>query len=116
MSQAPLHDPFGRARLPATFDRAGRVAPLAEAADALLAGRLPSTEARLFLAGALAGWLAEGGRLGALERDFLHVAAPARSTHTPARLWARLQCSDVRGTDDAPAGTLASIEPKEPPA
>lgn len=82
---------------------------LAEAADALLAGRMPSSAARLFLAGALSAWLREGGRIGALERDFLKVAAPARSTHTPARVWSRL-CSDVRATGDDALGTVESVK------
>jgi len=67
-------DPFGRSRLPATFDRAGRVALLAECAEALLRGELPRAEARLFLASALRGWLRNGGRLGALERDTIEQA------------------------------------------
>lgn len=84
---------------------------LGEAAEALLAGKLPSAEARLFLAGALSAWLREGGRLGALERDFLRVAAPHRSTHTPARLWAR-ECSNGRGTPGTDSDTVQSDEPE----
>lgn len=106
-------DPFGRSRLPATFDRAGRVALLAECADALLAGRLPSVSARMFVGSALSSWISEGGRIGALERDFLRVAAPPRSTATPARLWAAMR-SDVRATGDAGADTVDPDPTMEP--
>lgn len=79
---------------------------LAEAADALLAGRLPDASARLFLAGALSAWLREGGRCGSLERDYLRVTQRERSTMTPQRLLARV--SARRATDDAHDGTLES--------
>lgn len=103
-------DPFGRSRLPAGFDRASRVRLIAEAAEALLAGQLPHPAARLFLAGALVAWLRDGGRIGALERDYLKVAAPRRSTATPARLWQR-ECSTRRATHDQDGGNLsASID------
>ena len=105
MTELPA-DPFGRrCERPSGFTREDRVRLVAEVADALLAGEIPSAPARLFVGAALSGWLAEGGRLGALERDFLHVAAPARSTATPSRLWARLR-SDVRGTGDGDADTV----------
>ena len=91
-------DPFGRSAIPAGFTREDRVRLLAEAAEALLAGRLPDPAARLFLGGALQSWLRDGGRLGALERDHLRVAAPHRSTMTAARLYAR--CSNGRATGD----------------
>lgn len=77
---------------------------VAEAAEALLAGRLPDPAARLFLGGALAAWLRDGGRLGALERDFLRVAAPRRSTMTPSRVWA----STCRATADDEGGTVVA--------
>ena len=80
-----LNDPFGRSRLPATFDREGRVRLVAEAARILLDHGGP---AALFVGGALSAWLQEGGRLGALERDFLRVSAPWRSNATPSRIWA----------------------------
>jgi hypothetical protein len=65
------------------LDREGRVRLLGEAAKALLAGRLPEPEARLFLAGGLSAWL-EGG--GDLVRDFWKVAAPRGSHRTAAAL------------------------------
>lgn len=107
-----LHDPFGRSQMPAGFTRADRVRLIAEAAAALLDGRLPEPAARLFVAGALDAWLREGGRIGALERDYFRVAAPARSTHTPARLYAR-HCSDARTTPGDEADTLGSSQPLE---
>ncbi len=94
-----LNDPFNRTRLPATFDRAGRVRLLGEAAKALLRGKLPELDAALWLGGALAGWLANGGDL---ERDYLEVTAKAGSHHTPAALWRNLQEKpSSRGTTDA---------------
>lgn len=106
------HDPFGRSSLPPAFDREARVRLLAEAAEALLAGRLPDPAARLFLAGALQSWLRDGGRLGALERDHLRVAAPHRSTMTAARLYAR--CSNGRATGDSDADNMGPSETGEP--
>lgn len=76
---------------------------LAEAADALLAGRLPDASARLFLAGALSAWLREGGRCGSLERDYLRVTQRERSRLTPQRLFAR--CAST-ATDDDALGTM----------
>lgn len=89
-------DPFARARLPADFSRQDRVRLLAEVAQALLDGREPSRAAALFVGGAVSAWLAQGGRIGALERDFLRVAAPRSSRHTASELWRR-ECSS-RGT------------------
>lgn len=91
-----MHDPFGRSALPADFSREGRVRLIAEVAEALLAGRLPGAAARLFVGGALQAWLREGGRCGALEREYLRVAAPRSSRHTASELWRR--CSSSRGT------------------
>lgn len=100
-----MHDPFGRSRLPADFSREGRVRMLGEAAEALLAGRLPDASARLFLAGALQAWLAQGGRCGSLERDYLRVTQRERSRLTPQRLFAR--CARTATSDDAD-GTMES--------
>lgn len=83
------HDPFGRtARLPLD-DRERRVALIGRAAQALLAGEMPDVEARLFLGGALTGWL-EGG--GSLERDYLRVVKP-KSHVTPRAIWKRMRGS-----------------------
>ncbi len=94
------HDPFGRSALPPTFDREGRVRLIAEAAQALIAGALPAAPARLFVAGALLAWLRDGGRVGALERDYLKVAAPRSSKHTASELWRRCSSRGTTGDDD----------------
>lgn len=99
------HDPFNRSRLPAGFDRADRVRLIAEAAEALLEGRMPDPAARMFVGGALVAWLRDGGRIGALERDFLKVAAPRSSRHTASELWRR-QCSSRGATHDGELGTI----------
>lgn len=104
MTSATPADPFGRAGLPADFSRADRVRLLAEAADALVRGELPSVEARLFLGGAIAAWLARGGRVGSLERDYLRVTQVERSRLTPQRLLAR--CARTT-TGDGAAGTIS---------
>lgn len=101
---APLPpDPFGRSRLPADFTREDRVRLLDEVALALLEGRRPSRAAELFVGGALWSWLREGGRCGDLERLYLRVAAPWRSTLTPSRLWER---STLRRTAGDDVGTI----------
>lgn len=100
-----MHDPFGRSALPPTFDREARVRLIAECATALLAGRPPGAAARLFVGGALQAWLREGGRCGALERDFLRVTQRERSRLTPQRLYARC-ASTATGQDDP--GTMKS--------
>jgi hypothetical protein len=94
-------DLFGRSRLPADFSREGRVRLIAEAAAALLDGRLPDAPARLFLGGALQAWLREGGRCGALERDYLRVTQRERSRLTPQRLFARCARTATDADDDA---------------
>ncbi len=102
-------DPFGRGALPPTFDRAGRVRLIAEAADALLKGELPEPAARLFLAGAISAWLKQGGRVGDLERTYLRVSAPPRSTMTPARLLASAaRATEVEESDTMEAEQLTS--------
>ena len=106
------HDPFGRSSLPPAFDREARVRLLAEAAEALLAGRLPDPAARLFLAGALQSWLRDGGRCGSLERDFLRVTQRERSRLTPQRLYAR--CART-ATDEAEEDNMEASETGEHP-
>jgi hypothetical protein len=110
-----FHDPFGRSALPPDFSREHRIQLIGEAAQALLQGRLPSPAARLFIGGALDAWLQQGGRLGALERDFLKVSAPARSTLTPARVHARI-CSARRATGDGEEATMdpSKSDPESP--
>ena len=80
-------DPFGR--LPATFDREGRVLLIAEVARALLEGRPVDPEAAAYVGSALMGWLEQGGRVGSLEREYLKTCGKARSRNTPARIWSR---------------------------
>ena len=103
-----MHDPFGRTKKPATFGREGRVRLLGEAALDLLEGRMPSTEARMFLGGALHSWLQEGGALGSLERDYFRVTGPRRSTLTPSRLWQRAGGSTARATSAGEPDTIAA--------
>lgn len=82
-------------RAPATFDRSGRVRLLGEAAQALLAGRLPGRESALFVGGALLSWLENGG---SLERDFFKVTKP-KSHHTPAAIWQQINAHQDEGQD-----------------
>lgn len=93
-------DPFNRTRLPAAFDREGRIQLLGEVASALLAGQPVPREGAAFVAGAILSWLDQGGRLGALERDFLRVTGVQRSRKTPAKVWARC-CANTATCDDA---------------
>lgn len=85
---------------PAGFDRRHRVKLIDEAATALLEGRMPSVEARVFLAGALRSWLEFGGNL---QRDYLRVVK-SQSRHTASFLWHQMQahCNE-RQADDASA-------------
>lgn len=98
-------DLFGRSALPADLSRSDRVKLVAEAADALLRGELPSAAARMFVGGALSAWLRDGGRVGSLERDFLRVTQGERSRLTPQRLLAR--CARTT-TSDIDASTMQS--------
>lgn len=100
-----LLDPFNRSRKPATFDRAGRVALLAEVFQALIEDRAPSREAALFVGGGGLAWLEQGG---SLTRDFWRCAGPQGSTHTEAVLW-RQQCSSRRATPADEAPTVEAI-------
>lgn len=85
-------------RAPLSLSREGRIRLIGETAKALLAGRMPSKSAALFVGGALDSWLREGGRL---ERDFFKVLRP-RSHYTVARAWAKLEAqnSEAEGRDD----------------
>jgi hypothetical protein len=75
---------------PASSTREGRLRLIGEAAQALIAGKLPRPEARLFLAGALLAWLRHGGRL---ERDYFQVIK-RHSKLTPNVLWDRIISDD----------------------
>lgn len=77
-------------RHPAGLTREDRVRLLGEAAEALLAGRMPSAEARLFLAGGLLAWL-EGG--GSLTKHYLKVDPRRGSKATPSAIWRRRSSS-----------------------
>ena len=79
-----VHDPFGRSSGPPRgLTREDRVLLLQETAEALLEGRLPDADARLYTAAALLSWLERGGDL---ERDHLKVCAPVGSHRTPASI------------------------------
>jgi hypothetical protein len=78
-----LQEILAGARPPAGFTREDRVRLIGEAAEALLAGRMPEPAARVFLAGALVAWLENSGDLA---RDFLRVTKP-KSHRTPAAIW-----------------------------
>jgi hypothetical protein len=108
-------DPFGRSRLPADFSREHRVQLLTEAADALLAGKLPSDEARLFLAGGLRAWL--HGPSGAdLLADYWRVRPPPGKRSTAPRL--AQQAEDVNtpqvGESEPPAASSVRTEDTGP--
>jgi hypothetical protein len=90
-----ISDPFNRARLPITFDRVGLVRLFREFVDAMLEGRMPSPEARLFVASACDAYLQRGGNL---TRDHLRISGPRGSHHTPAALAAALH-RDERQAD-----------------
>lgn len=107
----PLHDPFGRSALPSGFTREDRVQLIAECAEALLHGRLPSGPARLFVGGALQAWLREGGRVGDLERSYFRVTQRERSRLTPQRLFARCASTATREDDE---GTMEASTLDEP--
>jgi hypothetical protein len=91
-------DPFGRARVPRTTTRAGRVALLQELADALLEGRLPSAEARCWFGATVQGWLEGPG--GELD-DALGIRAPRGSHHTPQALARRSSAMSDSGAGTA---------------
>jgi hypothetical protein len=100
-----LNDPFNRTRLPGDFSREGRVALLGEFFQAIREGRMPSEEARIFVANGGMSWLENGGDL---LRDFWKVAAPAGSHHTPSHLWS--QCSSRGATVSGEEPTIGEIE------
>jgi hypothetical protein len=109
-------DPFNRSRLPpehATRDpaRARRVRWIAEVAIALLEGRLPSAEARLFVAASLQTWLEIGGEL---VDDHLQVRGPRGSHASPQRLWQAMQRAHRdEGRDDVDSAKIAPDEDLE---
>lgn len=102
MSKLPP-DPFGRSSLPAEHQeeldrrqaaldrlegREERMQMLIDFTDALMAGRMPSREVRLFVAGSFDAWLENGGHL---TRDFLRVDAVRGSQETPRVIARRLR-------------------------
>lgn len=100
-----LHDPFGRSRLPVDYSRSGRVKLLGEAFRDLLEGRMPSDEARTFLAAGGLAWLEQGGDL---LKDFWKIRGAQGSTHTPSVIWSSIDdsCSSGRATDIDDEGTM----------
>ena len=95
-------DPFGRAALPPDHDREGRVLLLAEAFDALLAGREVPRAAAVFLGSAGLLWLSEGGDLA---RDYLQVAPPRGRRNTASVIWRAIRDQEaaVNNADVGPA-------------
>lgn len=97
-------DPFGRISRPPLdlARREDRIRAIGDVAAALLDGRLPDSQARLFVASALLGWLQGGGDLA---RHHLRTTGEAGSHTTPAVLWRRLQeDSSSEGQHEAEAG------------
>jgi hypothetical protein len=93
----------------AVSDRDGRVQLVGEAADSLLALKMPSVPAALFLGGALKTWLELGGNL---ERDYLQVTQ--RGSHrTPSRIWSGL--IDDEGHGDTDGNSVGPSKPKNEP-
>ena len=95
LDAAALCDALGT-RAPAASDRQYRIKLLGEFATATLAGKKPSRESVMFVAGAVSGWLANGGDL---ERDYLRVTGKAGSHCTAANLWQAISSS--RGATDS---------------
>lgn len=81
-------------RPPPQLSREDRVRLCGEFSEAALAGRAPSRDAMLFVAGAVSAWLARGG---SLERDYLQVIVNG-SHRTPNRVWRTLSSSFERTT------------------
>lgn len=79
------HDPFNRSQLPTEYDRPGRVRLLRAFALTLLEGKRPNREASLYVGGAIAAWLEQGGDL---VGDYLKVSAPPGSHQTPQAIHA----------------------------
>lgn len=90
------------ARPPGGLEREDRVQLIGEVATALLAGRMPSDAARLFIAGALSAWLENGG---SLERDYLRTVKP-KSHRTPAAIWRDLRAHPDERQDGATGSKL----------
>ena len=55
--------------------------------DDVLAGRTPDRAAALFVCGAGASWLRDGGDL---VKDYFRIVRP-KSHETPQRVWARIE-------------------------
>lgn len=83
-------DPFGRTCttfVAAEAEREHRIALCAAFANAVIEGHEPPREAQIFVASAVAAWLAaEGARRGDLERRYLRTHAPSGSRHTAQAL------------------------------
>lgn len=84
-------DPFLRVAPAAQLDRRERVRYVQEVAAALLDGRQPDRAAALFVASALGAWLAEGRRLGDLEKHYLRTCGDAGSHTTAQAIAAELE-------------------------
>lgn len=91
-----MHDPFNRSKMPASFDREGRVRLLGEAFKAMLDGKPLSQEAAMFLGGAGLSWLENGG---SFEKVYLQVVRP-KSHRTPSAIWREIAHANERQDGD----------------
>lgn len=79
---------MGAVRVELAIDREHRIRLIGQFAEDTLAGRIPSAEAQLFVAGCLRAWLETGE--GDLARDHFQVTRP-KSHDTPSRVWRRMR-------------------------
>lgn len=91
-------------RAPRSSSRKGRVALLAECAEALLGGKAPSPEAAAFVGSAIVGWLQAGGSL----EGHLRVGAPRGSHHRPQVLYRLI------GDERQPASESVTLDSRNP--
>jgi hypothetical protein len=99
----PAHDIFLMCKKPLRLpdlaaDRTARVQLLAEAAIALLDGRLPDSAARVYLAGGLLAWLNCGG---SLTKKYWATAAPQGSNATECELWQKIREKNASASGSA---------------
>ncbi|MBY0427873.1 MAG: hypothetical protein K2Q32_01485 [Alphaproteobacteria bacterium] len=97
LNHEPLTNALGGQCLPATLTREGRVRLLGKAFKDLLEGRIPSSDAALFLGGAGMAWLEQGG---SFERDYLKVVKP-KSHRTPTVIWREVQAHQDEGRTES---------------
>jgi len=100
------HAPLAAQRAPDLLTREAKVRAIGEVAAALLDGRLASRECALYVGGALASWLEQGGDL---SRDFLKITKP-KSHNTPAAIWRELQ-AQAHADERQPEGSADTLAP-----